>query len=326
MSTASPACFIASSSKTCFSIKIIPIMAISDQPMPLGPECFRIVHISDLHFWHIPLNPLEWWGKRILGLSNLVLRRARKFHLAAAPLLVEEILKDHPDHLVVSGDISTTSLTAEFQAFRRAFSKWLECPEKVTLVAGNHDRYTRRVMREKVFETIFRDILYPNLDHTIRTLRPGLGLVTFDPCVPRPVSARGLVDPIQLANLRESIQLCDWRSIKTLLFVCHYPAEIPSRHSDHQKGHGLVGSEGILKVLGGVPVPIFWLHGHIHHPWRFSSRSIPSLTYLNPGSPLLARSHGVSLGRWVLNWDGQSLQAEWRSLPSAASSLEDTKE
>ncbi len=287
---------------------------------------FRIVHISDLHFWHLPGNPLVWRGKRLLGLANLLLRRARKFRLEAAPQLVEEIHKDQPDHLVVSGDISTTSLNLEFQAFRQMFSDWLESPGKITLVAGNHDRYTRRVMREKLFEKTFSDILDPDSGSRIRLIQPGLGLATFDPCVPRPISARGFVDPFQLRLLEESIRSCDWSSLRALLFVCHYPAEVPLQHADHQKGHGLVGAEGILKVLQEVPVPICWLHGHIHHPWRFFSPSIPNLTYYNPGSPLLRRSQGISLGRWVLDWDGQRIHSEWRSLPAASAWFEASKE
>ena len=47
----------------------------------------RLLHISDLHYWHITCNPFRLAGKRSLGVANLLLRRARKFWLETMPAL-----------------------------------------------------------------------------------------------------------------------------------------------------------------------------------------------------------------------------------------------
>ena len=57
----------------------------------------RIVHISDLHFWHITLNPLRLMGKRVLGMGNLILNRARNFKMEAMTALVERVKELKPD-------------------------------------------------------------------------------------------------------------------------------------------------------------------------------------------------------------------------------------
>jgi hypothetical protein len=103
--------------------------------------------------------------------------------------------------------------------------------------------------------------------------------------------------------------------------VCHFPAEIPPEYASSERGHELVDAPLLLEALSSVAIPVYWLHGHLHHPWRFASPTLSHVTYLNPGAPLLRRSQGVSLGRWVLDWDGTAVHTEWRSRLEAASYL-----
>lgn len=287
------------------------------------PSHYRIDHISDIHFWNIPMNPFVWRGKRVLGLTNLLLRRARKFRLEAIPELLAAIEADHPDHLVVSGDISTTALETEFNSFKTAFHSWLQDPALTTIVCGNHDRYTRPSMREKVFESHFDRFNGGGREPFLKPLTDGLLLVGVDPCRPNPLSARGWVTPEMAGQLQRLLDTKSVADAKTLVLVCHYPAEVPPNHAEHQGGHRLEGANLLLESLRYIQVPLYWLHGHIHHPWRFRSPLIPNLVYLNPGAPILRRSQGYSLGRWVLDWDGQELRAEWKSLDHAREMLDD---
>ncbi len=285
---------------------------------------YRIVHISDLHFWHIPWNPWEWYGKRILGLTNLILRRARKFRLGAIPELVAALESDQPDHLVVSGDISTTSLESEFADFKKAFQPWLQDPAMVTILCGNHDRYTRRVELIQAFESHFAEFRGGGgREPFMKPLTDGLVLLGFDPCCPNPLSARGLATS-GLANLlRRLVESCSKNETRAIVFVCHYPAEVPPSHRTQQRGHELRGANLVLHALSPAQVPVYWLHGHIHHPWRFRSPSLPNLVYLNPGAPILHRKKGYSLGRWVLDWDGNEMKTEWRAREEMLGTLED---
>ncbi len=282
---------------------------------------YRVVHISDLHLWRAPSNPFLWRGKRLLGLSNLVLRRGRRFRCEALPSLLAAIAEDGADHLVVSGDLTTTALDSEFEDFRSTFGAWLGDPSRTTLVPGNHDRYTRRAVREKTFERYFSIHCEHGNFPFRKELAPGLALIGFDPCRANPFSARGMATPEGLEALAQLLDHESSRTTRALLFVCHYPAEAPPKHQRRLKGHDLINATDLLAPFRDFPIPTFWLHGHIHHPWTLRSSIAPNLTYLNPGAPILRREGRISLGRWLLDWDGRELHAEWRSLPDAASEL-----
>lgn len=285
---------------------------------------YRVVHISDLHFWRIPLQPWHWYGKRLLGLTNLVLRRARKFRREAVPLLLQEIELDQPDHLIVSGDLTTTALHGEFEDFGAAFISWLDRTERLTVIPGNHDRYNRHVHRGKRFEQYYAPLMGEGTFPFLKDLTPGLVLIAFDPCHPNPISARGSVRDCDLKALLPLLDKAKQGGAKSVLFVCHYPAEMPAPHQARAKGHELRRGNLLLDALKQVEVPIYWLHGHVHQPWRYTSPTLPNVTYLNPGAPTLRRKEGFSLGRWVLDWDGEEMKTEWKSLPAAANWLKET--
>ncbi|MBV8126334.1 MAG: hypothetical protein JO114_01565 [Planctomycetaceae bacterium] len=71
------------------------------------------------HFWRYALNPLQLFSKRLLGMASLVVRRARKFRLERVEEVVERVLSLHPDHILITGDLTTTALPTEFRAALR---------------------------------------------------------------------------------------------------------------------------------------------------------------------------------------------------------------
>src|SRR2546428_11239623 len=103
----------------------------------------RIVHISDLHFWHITLHPRELVSKRLLGMCNLVLSRARKYRMSSMPLVVERIRTLEPDHVLVTGDLTSTALEEEFEAARHALERLGPAASPPPGVPGNPDPLTR---------------------------------------------------------------------------------------------------------------------------------------------------------------------------------------
>ena len=115
----------------------------------------RIVHLSDIHVWRYAFNPLVLLNKRAVGMLSLVFRRARRFRLERLRDVVERVLSRDADHILITGDLTTTSLPAEFQAAREALADLLVDPSRVTVLPGNHDRYTRRAARVRDFERWF---------------------------------------------------------------------------------------------------------------------------------------------------------------------------
>jgi len=283
---------------------------------------YRIVHISDIHLWDIPWGPWEWRGKRILGLANLILRRARRMRREEIGTLFAELAKDAADHLIVSGDLTTTSLPSEFDRFADALEGWGSDGAPLTVLPGNHDRYTRFAVRENLFGRRFNKFCEGGVFPFRKPLAEGLELIGFDPCVPNPFSARGFADPGDIDKVPNLLREGEDSGAKTFLFVCHYPGEIPPEQP-HGSGHLMTNSELLVKAMGTSTVPIYWLHGHVHHPWKYPSPTVPNLTYLNPGAPLEAGEHGISLGRWVLEWNGSALEANWKSSSETSTYLVD---
>lgn len=79
-------------------------------------------------------------GKRILGFLNW--HRKRKYiHLVnVLELIVDDLRRQQPDHIVVTGDLVNISTSLEFDNARRWLSR-LGTAEHVTVIPGNHDAY-----------------------------------------------------------------------------------------------------------------------------------------------------------------------------------------
>ena len=59
------------------------------------------------------------------------------------------------DHILITGDLTTTALPAEFRAARAALADLAGRPRRVTIIPGNHDRYTLYAHRSRRFERYF---------------------------------------------------------------------------------------------------------------------------------------------------------------------------
>ncbi|MCF3641644.1 metallophosphoesterase [Rhizobium sp. TRM95111] len=102
---------------------------------------FRLAHISDVHLGPLPaLTLLELASKRITGFVNW--HRNRRRHLFANTLtcLMDDIERQDPDHLAITGDLVNLSSSLEIHTVKR----WLHdagIPENISVVPGNHDAY-----------------------------------------------------------------------------------------------------------------------------------------------------------------------------------------
>jgi 3',5'-cyclic AMP phosphodiesterase CpdA len=114
-------------------------MAMNDEiRAALSDKALKIAHVSDLHLPYEPkLTLRQRFSKRQLSAWSW---RRRRITQPAAVLqaLAEDLRREQPDHLVVTGDITNFSLPAEFQAAAQWFSS-LERDMPVSMVPGNHD-------------------------------------------------------------------------------------------------------------------------------------------------------------------------------------------
>lgn len=269
----------------------------------------RIVHISDLHFWHITLNPIRLAGKRIVGMGNLILNRARKYRMENMPLLLERVLELRPDHVLITGDLTTTSLEEEFEAVKRALSPLNGGHSSITVIPGNHDRYTRRAARLRLFEQYFGAYVASDTYPWLKNIGDGTAILGLDASRPTIISARGTISPSQIESARCLLEGSNAR-LARLIVACHYPVAIPDGVKP-DPAHGLQGKEYLHDFLSRLG-PHLYCHGHIHAGWTFRPDSLPRALCINPGAALKRRRRsGVDASFLEILLDGDGVEV-WR--------------
>ncbi len=242
-----------------------------------------IIHISDLHFHTYPQNFQDCGSKRILGMANLLFRRARQYPLQRAKMLVSQIQNMKWDHLVISGDLTQLSLEAEFALARETLGPLLKDRKRVTIIPGNHDRYVRQNKAKDYYKQHFGEFFGDEEIH-VKKLNSDWVIVGWDSAHPNDLfTASGTVrrSTIQatenlLGNLPEKTRF---------IIVNHYPLTFPEGWEvDHS--HELYNLVPVREWMMRYPNIRLYLHGHIHRNWqhRLLRGSSPELLLLNSAS------------------------------------------
>jgi 3',5'-cyclic AMP phosphodiesterase CpdA len=248
----------------------------------------RIIHLSDIHFWQYEFHPLRLFSKRLLGMSSLLLGRARRFRLERVPELVDHVRSIDPDHVLITGDLTTTALPAEFRAARAALEGLLVDPERVTIVPGNHDRYTLRAHRSRRFEQHLGAFSPGGPYPWLRMLDSETAILGLDP-TRAGVSARGKLPGAQLLRAKELT--ASPSALPRLVIACHYPVTAPAEFAREYARKPLINVGEVREWLLSLGPHLFCC-GHIHAAWAYQPQSIPNQLSLNPGAPLL-RDHSA---------------------------------
>ena len=249
----------------------------------------RIVQVTDIHFWQYAFNPLRLMSKRIVGMAALLAGRARRFHLGGVSRLVDRVRQLEPDHILITGDLTTTALPDEFRAARSALAEWLDDPARATIVPGNHDRYTWWAHRSRRFEQYFGEFA-PRSDFPwLRALDPDTAILGLDP-TRAGISASG---KLPLAQWTEAQRLLADEGSRParLIVACHYPVAVPQGFERELARKPMVNAgdvRGWLQTIG----PHLFCCGHIHAAWAFRARDVPNQLCINPGPPLLPGHFG----------------------------------
>src|SRR5919106_6036016 len=102
---------------------------------------FTLAHLSDLH-----LPPPTAIGlraaasKRLFGYLSYRLKRKKVHEEAVLGVLASDLRQSAPDHIAITGDLTTIALPEEFDRVRR----WLHAlgpADAISVVPGNHDAY-----------------------------------------------------------------------------------------------------------------------------------------------------------------------------------------
>jgi 3',5'-cyclic AMP phosphodiesterase CpdA len=250
----------------------------------------RIIHLSDIHVWRYALNPLRLFNKRAVGMVELVLGRARKFRLERLDEVCARVRALAPDHVLITGDLTTTAQPEEFQTASLALSRLRLEPGRLTVIPGNHDRYTAGSVRRRDFEKWFGGFAPAGGFPWLREIGPDTAILGLDASRAH-LTAVGLVPPAQLAQARALLADPSERP-RRLIVACHYPVAAPPAYGRELAIKQLKNAAeiaGWLRTIG----PHLYCCGHVHAAWAFTPEGVPGQLCLNAGAPLLHDPTGL---------------------------------
>jgi 3',5'-cyclic AMP phosphodiesterase CpdA len=264
---------------------------VPDRPVAAAAPSVRLIHFSDLHLWGYGFDR-DPFPKRIGGLANLAFNRSRAFPRAVAEALLARLAGEEADFILFSGDVSTTALKKEFRAARELFAPLRErWGERFIAIPGNHDRYTPRATRNRLYERLFLEAeqRYP----IVRKLGKAWDLVGFDAAVPRWIYSHGDAGPALIADLARTLKAIALPG-RRLLATGHFPILYPAG-TTALKGHAFEPDqrEALRRALAEAGVEVY-LHGHKHRRWGLRQGAT---LHLNAGSAgMLGDAHNKRPG------------------------------
>jgi 3',5'-cyclic AMP phosphodiesterase CpdA len=233
----------------------------------------RLAHVSDLH---VPCRwrkaPWLYFSKRAIGAFNYHVTRAGRHPKAAATALVETLARDASiDHVVVTGDLTNISLEEEFDAAREILRPLIErAPGFVSVIPGNHDRYTYSSERGRFFERVFSDCMTSELDagapFPFVRFRKDVAILGLDSAVATlPFLATGRLGDEQRSRLARVLADPRVRDASYRVALIHHPPLVAGGRRDKWR-HRLKDDRELLAVAEERGIDLL-LHGHIHEPF-----------------------------------------------------------
>lgn len=249
-----------------------------------GAESLRLAVVGDIHLYRTRIAPWRMLNKRLLGQVNLWFERRHKFDPALLPAVCEQINRVNPDRLLLTGDVTTTSLPEEFADTVEAL-KLIDESIPITAIAGNHDRYTYTSARRKLFE----QALHPHVPDTFphfEKLNDTWHLLALDAAMPRKLTARGLIGDEQIKTAHALLQTLS--KDQGVVVMCHYPAF--EREGDRYRwNHLLKDMPQLQALLSDCPARVLHVHGHEHHAWFYPvpTEGFSHVIDINAGAPVM---------------------------------------
>ena len=258
-----------------------------------------IAHLSDLHFSKYSWNIGQLFSKRVVGNLNLLLRRGSHYLNDRPFSLINTLKKEQVTHVIISGDLTTTSYKKEYALAKAFVDQLKEAGMQVFLIPGNHDHYTKKADQTKAFYNHFparytsssSEIdTFTLSDHGVTScpLTDGWRLVLLDTTLATPlISSNGFFSPVIEKNLEHLLSLT--ADDEKILLVNHFPF-----FQHDRKNRRLHRGEALQKTIHNHPNIHLYLHGHTHR------RTIADLR--PNGLPLIldSGSTGYISGSWNL--------------------------
>jgi len=292
---------------------------------------FTLAHLSDPHLSHWRVaGGRELAGKRVLGFLSWQLNRRRIHRAEVLELLVQDMLRQKPDHIAVTGDITNISLPQEFAAAARWLQRLGE-PDRVTLVPGNHDAYVALPWAEGLGRwtpyMLGDGAAAPGNDvpaeFPFLRRRDGVALVGVSSAEPMPYrSAGGRLGHAQLARLEAMLRALGAERLCRVVLI-HHP---PQPHTTATRKSLLDAAEFRSTLLRAGAELV--LHGHTHRSHldrlpvpggHVPVLGVPSASALPHGGKPAARYQLLRIARDGTGWQ---VDVELRGLAPARDGFE----
>ena len=267
---------------------------------------FTFAQLTDPHLTSLEeVGISDLLNKRMLGYLSWRHTRKQTYRREVLDVLVQDLQTHHPDHIVVTGDLTQVGLPAEFQEARN----WLDSlglPENVTVIPGNHEAYALpswdRLLATwepyLVSDSDWSDpdsgSTYSSLFPTVR-IRGEVALIGLSSAYPSlPFLAVGKIDEAQLSRLSGLMRDLSQRHLFRVVLIHHPP--VPGSIKWRKR---LTNGKALQSVLNQHGAELV-LHGHSH---RLSRSSFDGLSHAVPviGLPAASRKDGASYYRAAYN-------------------------
>jgi 3',5'-cyclic AMP phosphodiesterase CpdA len=260
----------------------------------------KIAQISDLHFSKISLHPKDLFSKSLIGNINLFFSRKKKYKQDHLSNLSHLFKKLDVDYVMIAGDISSTASDAEFKLAKHFFNSFKTKDLKLLFIPGNHDSYTKKAYKKKLFYKHFENHLKydePSYkDKPFSLKKNGIDIyqltnkwwyIGLDTSVSTSLfSSRGLFSNELKTNLEKALSKID--KDDNIIIVNHFPFTDKINFRKKLKNGSFL--KDILKNNKNIKL---FLHGHTHQQNISITDDFP--TVLDSGS--LAH---IEKGSWNL--------------------------
>jgi 3',5'-cyclic AMP phosphodiesterase CpdA len=223
----------------------------------------RFIHITDLHFWEVVWDPFRLLGKRVVGNVNVVLKRRHQFVMERAWAYVEYVAGLDARDVIITGDIASTSTSAEFEMGVRFIRLLEEAGKRVHVIPGNHDVYTFASERRDDFGRYFGQWIPGDGLPCMERMEGGTPVVYMPTVCANALSSKGRITDEELARCVELVESCDGQ----VVVAGHYPILTQTEGYDAHGNRELRDADRVRAELGGTGRDILYVCGHVH---RFS--------------------------------------------------------
>ncbi len=259
-----------------------------------------IAHITDLHILAAERDIVSASDRWRLSLASFGRRLDAKDRTMRLRRALCAARASRADHVLITGDLTETGTPSQFETLAEELLGSGLDPERVTLVPGNHDAYTRGDAFAQALEGPLRPYLRTSAPGAIVEAGDAL-IVPVCTAVYQPLVARsgGTVGDGALARLADLAR--SQRETRTVVAAQHHPP-LPYPVPLVQWLHGLRGHRRYRDLLGRH-ANLHVLHGHTHRrqqygcgPWRHS-RIFSTTAVVSSDTPL--RLYRANDGRVV---------------------------